>query len=277
MVKQYISKHVIGAMICVLLCITYLIYPLANFHLKTLINTVCLIIYFISSIIVYLVMRKNKNYTLYWILIFLGLAIFITGDILLYIKEITHQNIDNVNSTYILFLISSILFFLASINLFKKSKPFENLAKHKGILDIVLIFALYAFLILTSIKPIKDLLMLFPECSTYFLLSIVIDFLCLFNLSIMYVCNVKDFKQNKVVFGTLLAVLFYTLGDLLYINTVLNGDFISDTFIDLFRLLSLLFFTLTTIFTFNLQKNINRINTLLDLKDKSITPYNNRN
>jgi len=198
---------------------------------------------------------------------------FTVGEVIWFIKEIFLGEILFIEKLPSIFYISSNIFlFLGTLILIKQHNIFKKMLKGKILLDIVILFIIYIVLALTSIKPILNAVKILSSINqAYLALSVILDFISLINLSIVYTLTDSSQPIIKVLVINFLGVIFYTLGDLVYIHNILYNTYTSNSVVDSFWIIALLLIALSSVYYVYILDNKSEYNH--EYKNRDLISY----
>lgn len=248
--KKRLNRLCIGIILFSIIYIISLMYASTNIYYKILVNTMGIGGCITSVLLIYISFIKSNRLKSYGLLMLLTAISFTVGEIILFIKEIFLGEIFFIEKSASIFYLSANFFlFLGTLILIKQHNIFKKNLKGKVLLDIVIIFIICIVLALTSIKPIVNNFEILSSINrSYLILSAILDFISLMNLSIIYICTDNSQPTSNVLIINFFAVILYTLGDLVYIHDLLNNTYTSNSVVDSFWIIALLLIALSSVY-----------------------------
>lgn len=224
-----------------------------------------------SIVLVYITFKKTEKnkFKNYWLLNLLAITSFTIGEIIWAIKELfLNEQLIMSNLTTLFYLPCNILLFLSSLILMKKNKKTDKTQKRKVSFDIAIVVIMYLSIMFASIMPILNNTQTLFHTHIYLILYNILDFMTLINLSIIYIYSNEHMVKCNFFAINFLAILLYSLADLVYMYEILENTYVSNTVLDSLWIISFLLIGLASIeYLFTVESEDN---------SKNITECENR-
>lgn len=234
----------------ILFAIIFFSYPSTNIYYEITTNIMGLLGCIISILLVYITLKKTKKNKLknYWLLNLLAITSFTIGEVIWAIKELFLNEVLIMSDlTTLFYLPCNILLFLSSLILIKQNKKTYKIQKRKVSFDIVIIVIMYISIMFASIMPILNNTKTLFDTDIYLIFYNILDFMTLINLSIIYIYSNENMVKCNFFAINFLAILLFSLADLVYMYEILENTYVSNTVLDSLWIISFLLIGLASI------------------------------